>query len=116
MDVMTGVFPARGLALIRRIETAETYGNSSIIVPETTRDRIAACQFTLVAIGNYAFCEDIEECPRRHTKKNEHRHELMVEDWVLVKFRSWGNTPDPDLYVVRQDDILARFREAQLAP
>lgn len=111
MDVMTGVFPARGLALIRHIETAESYANSSIVIPEQARDRVAHCQFIVVKVGNYAFCEDVEECGRRHTKKGEHRHELRVSDWVLVRFRSWGPTPDPDLFVVKQEDILARFRE-----
>jgi hypothetical protein len=120
---MIGVVPARGLAFIRRIVTAETYANSPIVLTNKSRDAVANCQFTIVAVGNYEYCDD-DECPRRHSKRvrhatrrgepvtvREHPHQLKVTDWVLVKNKSWNATPDPNVYLVKQSDILGKFEE-----
>jgi co-chaperonin GroES (HSP10) len=104
-------FPARGLAYIRHIKTAETYAGGRIVVPETARDKVAAQQFIVTGVGNYERCKDVEECPRHHNKQGEHVHRLEQGDWVLVRNRAWMSTPDPSVYVVRQDAILGKFVE-----
>jgi co-chaperonin GroES (HSP10) len=103
-------FPARGLAYIRHIKTAETYAGGRIVVPETARDKVAAQQFVVTAVGDYENCDD-EDCPRSHNKFNQHVHSLTVGDWILVRNRAWMGTPDPDVFVVRQDAILGKFVE-----
>ena len=104
-------YPARGLAFVKHIETQETYAGSPIIIPEQTRDKVAKQQMIVVGLGNYERCEDLEECNRPHTKSGEHQHRLKVGDWVLARNRSWGQTPDPEIYVIRQSDILGKFEE-----
>lgn len=111
MNCLEGIHPARGLAFIRHIETAETYAGSSIIIPVQTRDNVAKQQFIVVSVGNYERCEDIEECNRPHTKAGEHKHRLEVGDWVVCRNRSWIASPDPDVYIIRVNDILGVFRE-----
>ena len=103
--------PARGLAYIRHVETEERYGNSPIVILPTTRDKIAKQQFIVVGLGKYEICEDVDECKRVHNKWGQHVHRLMCGDWVLVKNRSWMQTPDPSVFVVRQDAILGKFVE-----
>lgn len=105
-------YPARGKAYIRHIETAETYADSPIIIPEAARDKIAKQQFIVTAVGNYERCED-EDCERPHTKRMEHKHHLVEGDWVLVRNRAWDLTPDPDVYVVNQSDVLGKFVEGR---
>jgi co-chaperonin GroES (HSP10) len=104
-------YPARGLAYIRHITTAETYANSPIVIPIQAREKVAAQQFIVTAVGNYERCEDVEECPRHHNKQGEHVHHLTVGAWVLVRNRAWMSTPDPNVFVVRQDAILGKFVE-----
>jgi co-chaperonin GroES (HSP10) len=103
-------YPARGLTYIRHIKTAETYAGGRIVVPETARDKVAAQQFVIVAVGGYERCED-EDCERQHTVAGEHAHQLAAGDWVLVRNRSWLATPCPDTYVCRWDAILGKFVE-----
>jgi hypothetical protein len=105
-----GVVPARGLALIRRIRTEDRYPGSRILLTDQSRDKVSACQFDIVAVGDYERCED-EDCLRSHNKKNEHVHRLKVGDWVLCRNRSWELTPEPDLYVCKQDSILGKFEQ-----
>jgi hypothetical protein len=109
--------PARGLAFIRHIETVETYGNSPIVITPKTRDKIAAQQFTVVAAGDFEYCEDREDCERCSCRWNIYQHEYLHEhevregDWVLVRNRAWQSTPDPSVFVIKVDDILGVFRE-----
>jgi hypothetical protein len=68
----------------------------------------------VVALGDYEFCEadSWEDCPlASHTKRGEHRHRLNVGDWIVARNRSWGSTPDPDVYVIRVEYILGVFKE-----
>jgi hypothetical protein len=104
-------YPARGLAYIRHVTTCETYAGGRIVIPEPARDKVAAQQFIVVNVGDYEMCEDVDECPRRHNKRGEHVHRLEQGDWVLVRNRSWMATPDPSVFVVKQDAILGKFVE-----
>jgi hypothetical protein len=110
-DILAGFFPARGLAFIRHIQTAETYAGSPIVIPEQARDRVAKQQFVVTSVGDYERCDDPDECNRPHHRGLFHKHRLMVGDWVLARNRSWMLTPDPDVYVIRQADILGTFQE-----
>jgi co-chaperonin GroES (HSP10) len=109
--VLEGIIPARGLAFIRHIEVEDTYRGGSIIVPDQVKDKITKQQFIVVAVGDYERCEDPEECPRPHHKGWMHKHHLMQGDWVLARNRSWMQTPDDEVFVIRQGDILGTFRE-----
>jgi len=109
--ILDGVYPARGLVFVRHVETAETYANSPIVIPAQARDKVAKQQFIVTAVGNYEFCDDPEECERPHTKRGEHKHRLEEGDWVLLRNRSWMLTPDPQVFVVRQSDVLGKFIE-----
>jgi hypothetical protein len=108
---LIGVVPARGLCYIRHITTEDRYPGSLIYITDKSRDAIAKQQFEVVALGKYEICEEPEECRRHHNKWNQHVHRLMCGDWVLVKNRAWLATPDPDVFVVRQDAILGKFVE-----
>jgi co-chaperonin GroES (HSP10) len=111
VSLLIGLKPARGRAYIRHIETAETYTGGRIVIPEQARDKVSRQQFIVVSVGNYEFCDDVDACNRPHTSKGEHRHYLQIGDWVLCRNRAWSSTPDPDVYVINQSDILGTFRE-----
>ena len=111
MSCLDGFFPARGLVFIRKIETEETYAGSPIVIPDPARDKVAQCQFLVVSVGDYEWCDDPEDCPRIHHRGVMHKHRLCVGDWVLLRKRSWMASPDPDLYIARQVDVLGVFQE-----
>lgn len=105
--------PARGLAFIRHVTTEDRYQGGSIIIPEHIRDKVAKQQFDVVAVGEPDICED-EDCQRPHEISPEydtHIRQVEAGDWVLCRNRSWAMTPDPDVYVVRQFDILGKWVE-----
>jgi hypothetical protein len=108
--------PARGLAFIRHVTTEDRYQGGSIIIPEHIRDKVAKQQFNVIAVGEHERCED-EDCNRPHLhhggwwKNLEHVCWAEAGDWVLCRNRSWAATPDPDIYVVRQSDILGKWVE-----
>lgn len=109
--MMDGLFPARGLAYVRHIQTEENYRGSPILIPAQARDKVAKDQMIVVSVGDYERCEEPDECDRPHYKGVFHKHHLMQGDWVLARHRSWMQTPDPDVYVIRQADILGKFEE-----
>jgi co-chaperonin GroES (HSP10) len=107
------VRPASGLAFIRHIETESTYRGGTILIPETARDKVAKQQFVVVAVGDAERCED-EDCNRYHDSDFSavfHPCDLSPGDWVLCRNRSWSLTPDPDIFVIRQGDMVGRFVE-----
>lgn len=109
MTCLDRVQPTHGLAFIRRITTEETYRGGRIVVPDASRDKLAALQFTIVALGPWERCDDAD-CDRPHTD-GRHGTSLAVGDWVVVRKRAWLASPDPDLYIVRTGDILGVFEE-----
>lgn len=111
MTCLEGLYPARGLAFVRHVTTEETYAGSPIIVPSQARDKVAKLQMIVVSVGDYERCPDPDECPRPHHKGVFHKHRLMQGDWVLVRNRNWMATPDPDIFVIWQADILGVFQE-----
>lgn len=106
--------PARGLVLLKPIETSETLGQGKIILTLTTREAMTTHQMEVVAIGAPSLCEDTD-CERPHitghlgTKwyNQFHPHHLTEGDWVLVRHRSLLETHQEGLYCAHQDDIQA---------
>lgn len=109
--------PAPGLAFVRKIQTAETYGGSAIIVPEQARDKVSESQWEIASVGDLEECKD-EECPRPHDPTGDflngpvqmwHPCDLAPGDWVLCRKRSVVPSPQPELFIVKQDDVIGRF-------
>ena len=127
MDLGT---PARGLAFIRHVTTEDRYAGGSIIIPDHVRDKVSRQQFNVVAVGLGDICEEPDDCGREHdvlctsveqrlphgvigsvTAEHLHTYQVRPGDWVLCRNRSWAATPDPDIYVIRQSDILGKWVE-----
>jgi hypothetical protein len=110
--------PSRGLAFITRILTEDRYAGSSIILTDKSRDQIASQQFQVMAVGEFEICEE-EDCERFHNwawgrvagVPPLHPHDVKIGDWILAKNRSWLETPNPDIYCIRVEDILGKFLE-----
>lgn len=114
--------PAPGLAFVRRIQTDERYRGSPIVIPEQARDKIASEQWEVVSVGAPEPCDD-EDCERMHMEFTDihdefwkeqygsrcHLSNLRVEDWVLIRKRSAVESPEPGLYIVRQDAVIGKF-------
>jgi len=111
--------PARGLVLLRPVETPEQVGGGRIILTENTREVLTTHQMEVVSVGAPSICED-EDCERPHCTVTErgwdylrtyYSHDCDIDegDWVLVRHRSLTETHQDNLYVVGQDDILARI-------
>ena len=101
--------PARGLIYIRHIDTEETYRGGAIVITPKSRDKVAAQQFIVTAIGESEHCDD-EDCERPHVLEC-HIHGLMVGDWILARNRAWSSTLEDGVYVLRQADVLGTFKE-----
>ena len=118
---MPNITPAHGLAFIRRIATEECYRGGAILIPEQVRDKIVSDQWEVVSVGAPEPCDD-EDCERIHDEGQQslyvpggpdrsHPVYLIEGDWVLAKKRAPMATPDPDIFVVRVDDVIGRFVE-----
>jgi len=107
------VTPARGLVLVRPIETPDSLPGSPIVLTEKTRTDWTAGQMEVVAIGAPSICEDVD-CERPHDQAHyaeglprEHRRPCGEGDWVLMRHRSLIETHQDGLYAAHQDDVLA---------
>ena len=111
--------PARGIVLVRPIETPERIAHSRIILTDKTREVLTTHQMEVVSVGEPVICAD-EECERPHLPsivvehRHGKRHRLRVHsakihpgDWVLVKHRCLSETHQEGLYCAHQDDIIA---------
>ena len=114
--------PARGLVLVRPVQTPETLPHGRIVLTETTRDTLTAGQMEVVAIGAPSICEDAD-CERPHQAETPgiapHWHRFGWEDakgyflrvqagdWVLIRHRSLLPTHQTGLFCCAQDDVLA---------
>jgi hypothetical protein len=115
------VTPARGIVVLKPIETAETLGQGRIILTPSTREALTTHQMEVVSVGKLPYCEDVE-CDRRHvvehpgfpidnhwlkTAPRNHPCDAKPGDWVLVRHRSLTETHQDGLYCCHQDDVLA---------
>lgn len=117
--------PARGLVLVRPVQTEDTLPGGKIVIPDKAREKFAAYQVRVVAVGEPEICED-EDCQRPHGllagyrtngewfEENYHNTPQSLQDgaWAIVAPRSYiPAAPDGQpLYFVRQSDILGVFR------
>src|SRR5205085_9442284 len=112
--------PGRGRVLLRRVESGESYPGGTIIIPETVRDALMAQHAEVVAVGEPAWCDDYESCPRPMAAHGFfasdynaiqwlHPCGLSVGDWVLVAKRTGVECGDETgkSYLANIDDVLA---------
>lgn len=122
--------PARGLLLVRPVETDDV--QRGIILLSDTRERMTQAQCEVVAVGEPAVCED-EECERPHAAvtwedcrmtlgqrlthgwdaPRVHPCVITAGAWLLVRPRSFIASPEPERseWFVHQDDVLAILTE-----
>ena len=112
------MIPARGLLLVKRVETDETRPGGRIVLPASARERLTSAQCEVVAVGKPTACDD-EDCPRLHQWDEEtqgmiHACRVAVGDWRVVQPRAFVATPDPEANerLVKQDNVLAILQEA----
>lgn len=102
------MIPARGIVLLKPIETPETLGQGRIILTPATREALTTHQLEVVSLGAPSICTD-PDCERPHSN-NQHVTQLKAGDWVLVRHRSLLETHQEGLYCAHQDDVLAVLR------
>lgn len=118
---MTNITPARGLLLVRPIDTVETLPGGKIILTAEHRERLTAHQAEVIAVGAFALCDPQRsraerKCQRPHIMLEGlrlHAHSVRAGDWVLCKPRSYVAGPDPldSARFVHQDAVLGIFNE-----
>lgn len=111
--------PARGLLLVRPVETDDV--QRGIILLSDTRERMTQAQCEVVAVGAPTVCED-EECAREHALiehplgfPTDRIHPCVITSgaWLLVRPRAFIAGPEPERseWFVHQDDVLAILNE-----
>jgi hypothetical protein len=112
------MIPARGLVLVELAQTEETIPGGRILLTQNEREKMAAYQMQVIAVGQPAICEHPKTCDRTHaalTHRNgklEHIIATVLKPnaWVLIRPRSLIDAgTETNRYLVRQDDILAAF-------
>lgn len=101
--------PGPGWLLVKRVETEETFGGSSIVIPVQARDDVTRLQVEAIAVArDGAYCGD-RDCERRHDDAGRHPVPFGLEagSWCLLKPRSLVQGPDDWTYVVAMDDVMA---------
>ena len=111
------MIPARGLLLVRPVETDEMLPGSRILLVSDTRERMTTYQCEVIARGPYAACDD-EDCARPHAitgaeQTRVHPCPVRLGAWLLVRPRSYieGPVPERKEWFVHQDNVLAILRE-----
>lgn len=120
------VIPARGIVLVKRVETEETLPGGRIIIPQKAREEFASHQVEVVAVGEPEICRDDDDatCTRLHVVEPWWCGEgedvvhpidprIKPEAWVMVKPRSLvdAGTLERNLFFVRLEDILCVLTE-----
>lgn len=119
--------PKRGTLLVRPCQTQETVPGGAILIPESSRQQFAAYQVDVLAVGQPEFCED-EDCGRPHERgewvsewdsfpRTDLVHpidpRLCPGAWALVSPRSYIPTDEPDVFLVKVDDVVAVIGEEE---
>lgn len=123
--------PARGVLIVKPIETEETLPGGLIVLTENARKDWAQWQMEVVAVGLPAICEKPKRCERPHhwsrmtdpqgwiigpADLGDANHltdpRLVPGAWVIVKPRATVPvSPDSDESIVRVDDVVAVLAE-----
>lgn len=110
---------ARGRVLVRPVATAETLPGGRIIIPQASREKLAAHQMIVVDVGRNEACDD-DDCERPHysmpgmtgMEREPQFHPrlkgLELGAWVYIRPRSLVDVchETEKLYVIRQADVL----------
>lgn len=110
--------PARGVLLVRPVDTAETLPGARIILIAESRERLTANQCEVIAVGAFATCDDDDDCDRPHAVIDGtrcHTHPVRSGDWLLCAPRSFIDGPDPERkeWFVHQDAVLGIFNSTE---
>lgn len=106
--------------MVRCVETAEQFAGGKIVLPAEVREKIAAQQVEILAVGRERTCDD-PDCERQHAHQDvrpfyinsqwEHTHPFHGKqgDWALIAPRSLTECGDESgqTFLVNQDDVLA---------
>lgn len=98
--------PSRGRLLVKRVETQETFAGGKIVIPDASREKLAAQQFEVALVGAPAFCDD-EDCERPHDEEHCHPTLVCPGDWILASPRSAVESDDPQAYLIAHDAVVA---------
>ena len=104
--------PARGLLLVKRVDTEETLPNGKVVLPESVRESLAAYQAEVIAVGEPTWCET-PDCDRLHDEAaNRLWHHtpagLVPGAWVVVAPRRYVAAEDgTEQFFARIEDVLA---------
>lgn len=103
------MIPARGLCLLRPVQTQETMGGGKIVLLENTREKMTFLQAEVVSVGEPALCED-DDCERDHGTGPTKLHpcSLQPNDWVLVEPRQYVELTDRE-WLAPQEAIIAKI-------
>jgi co-chaperonin GroES (HSP10) len=112
------VTPARGLLLVKKIDTQETFAGGRIIIPVASREQMSGSQMHVVAVGESERCTN-DECERFHAwtepeiKTHPYDARIEVGSWIYVQPRALvdASVEGEELYFVRHDNVLAVLRE-----
>lgn len=96
--------PRPGLALIRRVQTQDTVPGGLIWLTDNTREFLTAGQAEIVDIGSRERLEDEDESDEQVWEEIQG---CGPGTWVLLRHRTWIETDQEDLFLVRHEDILA---------
>ena len=108
---MSRLAPRPGLALVRPVQTAESLPGGKIILTENVRRYTAMAQVELVAIGSEAEADDYQWGEDEDSRWDELQR-LQPGAWLLLGSRSQIETTDPDLFLIRHEDIVAVLAES----
>ena len=115
--------PARGLLLVRPVDTAEHLPGGRIVLTADTREKLTANQVEVVAVGAFALCDpaasrETRKCQRSHVVLaglRLHAHPVRAGDWVVIAPRTTIEGPDPEHkeWYVHQDSVLGIFNASE---
>lgn len=117
---------ARGLCLVKYVETQDTLPGGKVVLVDDARRNLARYQVEIVDVGPPEICEDRDSCPLPaylhafDDPPNEWVHVRLTNGrlspgaWAIVRPRSmFATSVESDLYVVKQRDVVGVFRTTE---
>ena len=113
--------PARGMLLVKPVETAQSLPDGNILLTERTRQDLTSHQMEVLAVGYPAQCLTFPDCERPQLaalsapvgafpgEPHFHPCDAKVGDWVLVAHRSLSETDTDGIFICSQDAVIARL-------
>lgn len=112
--------PARGILIVKPIETTETLPGCLIALTENARKDWAQWQMEVVEVGEPSHCNKPKKCERSHWYDVNTDWVLHVKDyrltpgaWVIVQPRQIVPlSSEGNLFAVRHEHVVGVFQEA----